>query len=93
MNTHTLIHNQKEHRYEFHIEAYTAFIEYENHHNVLHLTRTIVPKELSGRGIAKALCIAVMKEIEEQGLKMQAKCSYIIAFVEKYPEYQRLLGK
>lgn len=92
MNQYTLIHNQKENRYEFHIEAYTAYIEYGKYQDVLHLTRTIVPKELGGRGIAKALCIAVMKEIETQGLKMQPKCSYIVSFVEKNPEYQQLLG-
>ena len=93
MNDYTLIHNQKENRYEFHIDGITSFIEYEKHHNVLHLTRTIVPKELAGRGIAKALCIAVMKEIEIQGLKMQPQCSYIVSFVEKYPEYQQLIGE
>lgn len=91
MDNYILIHNEKEHRYEFQIEGLTPFIEYEKHHNVLHLTRTIVPEELSGRGIARILCIAVMKEIETQGLKMKPKCSYIVSFIEKYPAYQRLL--
>ena len=93
MDRHTLIHNKEEKRYEFHIENITAFIEYERNKDVLSLTRTIVPKELAGRGIAKALCIAVMEEIETQGLKMKPECSYIVSFVEKYPEYQKLIGK
>lgn len=93
MDRHTLIHNKEEKRYEFHIENITAFIEYERNKDVLSLTRTIVPKELAGRGIAKALCIAVMEEIETQGLKMKPECSYIVSFIEKYPEYQKLIGK
>ena len=93
MDKHTLIHNKEEKRYEFHIENITAFIEYERNKDVLSLTRTIVPKELAGRGIAKALCIAVMEEIETQGLKMKPECSYIVSFIEKYPEYQKLIGK
>lgn len=93
MDRHTLIHNKEEKRYEFHIENITAFIEYERNKDVLSLTRTIVPKELAGRGIAKTLCIAVMEEIETQGLKMKPECSYIVSFIEKYPEYQKLIGK
>ena len=93
MDRHTLIHNKEEKRYEFHIENITAFIEYERDRDILSLTRTIVPKELAGRGIAKALCIAVMEEIETQGLKMKPECSYIVSFVDKYPEYQKLIRK
>ncbi|HFQ62480.1 MAG TPA: N-acetyltransferase [Epsilonproteobacteria bacterium] len=93
MDRHTLIHNKEKKRYEFHIENITAFIEYERNKDVLSLTRTIVPKELAGRGIAKALCVAVMEEIETQGLKMKPECSYIVSFVKKYPEYQKLIGK
>jgi len=37
-------------------------------------------------GIAKELCISVMKDVETKGLKMQPSCSYIVAFVEKNPE-------
>jgi len=87
-----LIHNEDENKYEFHIEGFKPYIEYEKKGDVLHLTHTIVPKELGGRGIAKELCIGVMKEVEAKGLKMQPACSYIVAFVEKNPEYESLLG-
>ena len=92
MSNHELIHNEAENKYEFHIEGFKPYIEYTQKGDVLHLTHTIVPKELGGRGIAKELCIGVMKELEAKGLKMQAACSYIVAFVEKNPQYERLLG-
>jgi len=92
METHTLIHNKDENKYEFHIDDYIAYITYDNQDGVLHLTHTIVPDALAGKGLAKKLTIAVMEEIEAQGLKMQPQCSYIVAFVEKNPDYARLLG-
>ncbi len=92
MTEYTLIHKKDENKYEFHIEGKKPYIDYENKEGVLHLNHTIVPDELSGRGIAKALTIAVMEDIKAQGLKMQPGCSYIVAFVEKNPEYEALLG-
>ncbi|HIQ46431.1 MAG TPA: N-acetyltransferase [Sulfurovum sp.] len=92
METHTLIHNKDENKYEFHIDDHIAYITYDNQDGVLHLTHTIVPDALAGKGLAKKLTIAVMEEIEAQGLKMQPQCSYIVAFVEKNPDYARLLG-
>ena len=92
MSEHTLIHNQTENKYEFHIDGHIAHITYDNQDGVLHITHTIVPEALAGKGLAKILTIAVMEEIEKQGLKMLPKCSYTVAFVEKNPEYARLLG-
>jgi len=92
MAEHTLIHNEKENKYEYHIDGHIAHITYDNQDGVLHITHTIVPDALAGKGLAKILTIAVMEEIEKQGLKMQPKCSYTVAFVEKNPDYARLLG-
>ncbi|PHS33722.1 MAG: N-acetyltransferase [Sulfurovum sp.] len=92
MSEHVLKHNQKENKYEFHIDGHIAYITYDNQDGVLHLTHTIVPDALAGKGLAKKLTIAVMNEIELQGLKVQPQCSYIVAFMEKNPEYQHLQG-
>ena len=92
MAEHTLIHNEAENKYEFHIDGNIAYITYDNKEGVLHLTHTIVPDALAGKGLAKRLTIAVMDEVEAQGLKMQPQCSYIVAFIEKNPDYGRLLG-
>ena len=92
MAEHALVHNEKENKYEFHIDGHIAYITYDNQDGVLHLTHTIVPEALAGKGLAKILTIAVMDEIEAQGLKMQPQCSYTVAFMEKKPEYKRLLG-
>ncbi len=92
MSEHTLIHNAAENKYEFHIGEHIAYIQYENHDGVFHITHTIVPDALSGKGLAKKLTIAVMNEIEAQNGKVQPQCSYTVAFMEKNPDYKRLLG-
>jgi predicted GNAT family acetyltransferase len=92
MAEHRLIHNEKENKYEFHIDEHVAYITYDNQNGIYHLTHTIVPDALAGKGLAKQLTIAVMNEIESLGYKVKPQCSYIVAFMEKNPEYKRLLG-
>ena len=89
-NNYELIHNESESQYEYHIEGHLARLVYEEENGVLHLTNTFVPKELGGRGIAGALVKDVFGAIEKQGLKMKPACSYIVNYVEKHPEYERL---
>jgi predicted GNAT family acetyltransferase len=92
-NNYELIHNEAECQYEYHIEGQLARLVYKEENGVLHLTHTFVPKELGGRGIAGALTKDVLNEIEKKGLKMQPACSYIVNYVEKHPEYQKLQEK
>ena len=86
-----LIHNEAENQYEYHIEGQLARLVYKEENGVLHLTNTFVPKELGGRGIAGALVKDVMADIEKRSLKMKPACSYIVSYVEKHPEYEKLL--
>lgn len=85
-----LIHNEAESQYEYHIEGHLARLVYKEEDGVLHLTNTFVPKELGGRGIAGALVKDVFAQIEKKGQKMKPACSYIVNYVEKHPEYERL---
>ena len=86
-----LIHNEAKHQYEYHIEGHLAQLVYEEQNGVLHITQTLVPKVLGGRGIAGALTKDAFADIEKKGLKIVPVCTYTIAYVEKHPEYKRLL--
>ena len=92
MSDYTLIHNEKESQYEYHIEGFLAQFVYDDQDGVLYITHTFVPKELGGRGIAGALTKAAFVDIEKRGLKIKPICSYTVAYVEKHPEYKRLLA-
>lgn len=91
-NNYELIHNEAASQYEYHIEGQLARLVYKIEDGVYHLTNTYVPKELGGRGIAGALVKDVFADLDAKGLKMQPACSYIVKYVEKHPEYERLQG-
>ncbi|GIT99735.1 hypothetical protein TSL6_02420 [Sulfurovum sp. TSL6] len=84
--SHTLIHNEDECKYEYHIDGYVAYITYEDQNGNMHLTETQVPKELAGKGLARMLLEDVLQEIQKENKKAVAKCSYIVKYQEKNPE-------
>lgn len=82
----TLIHNENECKYEYHIDGHIAYITYDDQEGNMHLTHTIVPDALAGKGLAKILLEDVLNEIEKAGKKAVAQCSYIVKYQEKNPE-------
>ena len=92
MSDYTLVHNEAASQYEYHIEGHLAQLVYDDQGGTLYITHTLVPKELGGRGIAGALTKDAFEDIERRGLKIKPMCSYTVAYLEKHPEYKRLLG-
>ena len=94
MESYELINNTDENQYEFHIGKYLAKIEYiiaNNGH--IYLTHTEVPVALGGQGIATQLVEKVLTDIEEQGLDLVPLCPFVIGYIQKNPEWQRLVVK
>lgn len=84
--TYELIHNENECKYEYHIDGHIAYITYDDQNGEMHLTHTIVPEALAGKGLARTLLEDVLGEIEKAGKKAVAQCSYIVKYQEKNPE-------
>lgn len=84
--SYTLIHNKQAHHYEYHIDGNIAYITYDDQNGEMHLTHTIVPDELSGKGLAKTLLEDVLEQIKKDNKKAVAQCSYIVKYLEKHPE-------
>ncbi len=84
--SHTLIHNEDECKYEYHIDGHVAYITYDDQNGNMHLTHTIVPEALAGKGLARTLLEDVLQEIDKANKKAVAKCSYIVKYQEKNPE-------
>lgn len=82
----TLIHNPKDTKYEFHIDEHIAYITYDDQNGEMHLTHTVVPESLAGKGLAKILLEAVLEQIHKDNKKAVAKCSYIVNYQQKRPE-------
>ena len=87
-----LIHNEAECKYEYHIEGHVAYITYDDQNGNMHLTHTIVPDALAGKGLARTLLEDVLQEIKKANKKAVAKCSYIVKYQEKHPELSDLFA-
>jgi predicted GNAT family acetyltransferase len=58
----------------------------------MHLTHTIVPDELAGKGLAGILLKDVLDQIKAAGKKAVAECSYVVKYQEKHPELSDIFG-
>ena len=84
--SYTLVHNKQENKYEYHIDGHIAYITYDDKNGKMHLTHTVVPDELAGKGLARTLLEDVLEQIKKDNKKAVAQCSYIEKYLEKHPE-------
>ncbi len=81
-----LIHNAAKSNYEYHIDGHIAYITYDEQNGNMHLTHTIVPEALAGKGLAKTLLEDVLQQIKKDHKKAVAQCSYVVKYLEKNPQ-------
>jgi predicted GNAT family acetyltransferase len=85
--------NEHESRFETTIDGSTAFAEYDREDpNRIVFTHTIVPEELSGRGIAGEIVKFGLDYAREHELTVVPQCSYVAAWIKRYPDYADLVG-
>lgn len=91
--SHTLIHNEAESKYEYHIDEHIAYITYDEDANGhMHITHTVVPDALAGKGLARTLLEDVLEEFKKNNKKAVAQCSYVVKYQEKHPELSDLFA-
>lgn len=66
-------------------------ILYRQRDNRVTLVHTEVPPELGGRGIASKLVQATLTQIENSGEKLIPVCPYVRTWLERNPDWKRLL--
>ncbi|MNF01010.1 hypothetical protein D3C80_1999340 [compost metagenome] len=84
----TIINNEKDKRFELHLDGYVAFEQYALFEGGISYLHTDVPKELEGKGIASAIAKYILEYAENNNLKVKPYCPYIKAYIDKHPEYQ-----
>lgn len=91
--SHTLIHNEAASKYEYHIDEHVAYITYDEDENGnMHITHTVVPDALAGKGLARTLLEDVLEEFKKNNKKAVAQCSYVVKYQEKHPELSDLFA-
>lgn len=87
----TLVDNVEKQRFEFQIGEHVAVSDYSIAGNTIRLTHVGVPQALENQGIASALMLASLKNIEERKLKVVPICSFAVTYFQRHPEWQKLL--
>lgn len=87
-----LIDNSDQNRYEFRIGEYIAEVDYiKSTDNKIRLTHVEVPSVLEGQGIGSQLVKKVLEDIEKQGLKLIPLCPFVISYIKRHPEWERIV--
>lgn len=86
-----LINNSAEGRFEMEVEGATAFIKYKLMSDAVALLHTEVPSVLEGRGVASALVEKTLMYLEERNQKIAPFCPYVVAFLKRHPDWQRIV--
>jgi hypothetical protein len=85
--------NEPASRYETTVEGHLAESAYDLEPGSIVFTHTVVPDELSGRGIASELVKFALDDARSRGLKVVPQCAYVSSWIARHPEYQDLLRK
>jgi uncharacterized protein len=80
-------HNAEKSRFELEIDGHLALAEYVLRDGVMTFTHTESPPALAGRGAASKLIHGALQFAREQGLKVRATCSFVVAYLKRHPEF------
>lgn len=87
-----IIHKTDNQRFETVIDGVIAYLSYKKvDDNTLDYNHTIVPDELGGRGVGKALATFALDYARDNNLKIVPSCSFVAHFINKNLEYADLV--
>lgn len=86
--------NSANQRFELPIEGEAlAFCTYRvDDGGAYHLLHAEVPPAFEGRGIGGALARGVFDLARDQGLKLVPRCSFMVAWAKRHPDYADVLA-
>jgi predicted GNAT family acetyltransferase len=79
-------HNPDESRFEATVDGHLCVADYRRIGDTLHMTHTLVPPPLEGRGIAAAMVGAALAHARAEGLKVAPHCSYVRSYMRRHPQ-------
>jgi predicted GNAT family acetyltransferase len=87
----TITHDAGGQRYSLIVDGVEAYLTYERRKpGVRHITHTIVPDAIGGRGLGKKLVTAIMNDVKAGGERVTSSCWYASGVIDKTPEWSAL---
>ncbi len=92
--SHDIRHNEQQTQFETTIDGHVAYAAYDlEGPDRIVFTHTIVPDELSGRGIAGEIVKYGLDHARAKNLRVVPQCSYVEAYIKRHKEYEDLLAR
>lgn len=85
-----VVHHPVSSRFITELEGHQAHLDYQLVDGQMHVTHTLVPGEIGGRGIAGELVRVALDFARAEGLKVKPLCSYADAWMRRHPAYEDL---
>lgn len=79
-------------RFAVEVDGSRAHLDYEMADGVMHITHTVVPEAIGGRGIAGQLVQEAFDHARTEGWKVRPVCSYAETWAGKHPEVASLIA-
>lgn len=87
----SITHDAGRQRYSLIVDGVEAYLTYERRQpGVRHITHTIVPDAIGGRGLGKKLVTAIMNDVKAGGERVTSSCWYANGVIDKTPEWSAL---
>ena len=92
--TYEIQNNEGESQYETTVEGHKAVAAYDlEDPNRIVFTHTVVPEQLSGRGLANAIVKHALDDARRRNLTVVPQCSFVATYIKRHPEYEDLLQR
>ena len=92
--SHDIRNNEQQSQFETTVDGHVAYAAYDlEDPDRIVFTHTIVPDELSGRGIAGEVVKYGLEHARAKNLKVVPQCTYVAAYIKRHAEYQDLLAQ
>ena len=85
--------NPQRNLFEMKLGEETAFIKYSQNDDKMFLLHTEVPDSMEGKGAGSALVEKTFRYLENKELKAVALCPFIVAYLKRHPEWERIVER
>ena len=85
--------NPARNQFELEVDGYMAIAHYSLAPGVIAFTHTEVPPRSRGHGTASRLIEGALAQARQQGVKVVPRCSFVVDYMARHPEWQDLLAE
>ncbi|MBK7631642.1 MAG: N-acetyltransferase [Ignavibacteriales bacterium] len=86
-----VINDRQGSRFVLEVQGAEVYVLYAEDKGILDLYSTYTPSNMRGQGLAAIVVKAALKYAKENKLKVIPGCWYVRKFLEKHPEYHKIV--